>query len=83
MNGIQHHDHLAGLPLSRAVRAGGFLFLSGQLAVDGRGKLIGDEIETQTRVVLVQIAQSLEALGASMTQVVKAPVWLAWAGDPA
>ena len=77
MNGIQRHDHPAGLPLSRAVRAGGFLFLSGQLAVDGQGNLVGSDIESQTRVVLEQIAQSLEGLGASMVQVVKSTVWLA------
>jgi 2-iminobutanoate/2-iminopropanoate deaminase len=77
MNGIQRHDHPAGLPLSRAVRAGGFLFLSGQLAVDGQGNILGDDIETQTRVVLEQIAQSLHGLGAGMARVVKSTVWLA------
>jgi reactive intermediate/imine deaminase len=77
MNGIQRHDHPAGLPLSRAVRAGGFLFLSGQLAVDGQGNLVGSDIESQTRVVLEQIALSLQGLGASMAQVVKSTVWLA------
>lgn len=77
MIGIQRHEHPAGLPLSRAVRAGGFLFLSGQLAVDGQGNIIGDNIESQTRVVLEQIAQSLQSLGAGMAQVVKATVWLA------
>jgi reactive intermediate/imine deaminase len=77
MNSIQRHPHPAGLPLSRAVQVGGFLFLSGQLAVDGQGNLVGDDIESQTRVVLEQIAQSLQSLGASMSQVVKATVWLA------
>ena len=74
---IQRHPHPAGLPLSRAVQAGGFLFLSGQLAVDGQGNLIGDDTESQTRAVLEQIAQSLQGLGSSMAQVVKATVWLA------
>jgi reactive intermediate/imine deaminase len=77
MNSIQRQPHPAGLPLSRAVQVGGFLFLSGQLAVDGQGNLVGDDIESQTRVVLEQIAQSLQSLGASMSQVVKATVWLA------
>lgn len=77
MNSIQRHPHPAGLPLSRAVQVGGFLFLSGQLAVDGQGNLVGGDIESQTRVVLEQIAQSLQSLGASMSQVVKATVWLA------
>jgi reactive intermediate/imine deaminase len=77
MNGIQRHAHPAGLPLSRAVQAGGFLFLSGQLAVDGQGNLVGNDIESQTRVVLEQIAQSLQGLGASMAQVVRSTVWLA------
>ena len=81
MNGIQRHDHPAGLPLSRAVRAGGFLFLSGQLAVDGQGNIVGSDIESQTRAVLEQIALSLQGLGASMAQVVKATVWLADMAD--
>jgi reactive intermediate/imine deaminase len=81
MNGIQRHTHPAGLPLSRAVQAGGFLFLSGQLAVDGQGNLVGDDIESQTRVVLEQIAQSLQGLGASMAQVIKSTVWLADMND--
>lgn len=77
MTPIQRHPHPAALPLSRAVQAGGFLFLSGQLAVDGQGKLVGDDIESQTRVVLEQIAQTLQGLGATMAQVVRATVWLA------
>jgi reactive intermediate/imine deaminase len=81
MNGIQRHAHPAALPLSRAVHAGGFLFLSGQLAVDGQGNILGDDIAAQTRVVLEQIAQSLHGLGASMAQVVKATVWLADMND--
>jgi reactive intermediate/imine deaminase len=81
MIGIQRHTHPAGLPLSRGVQAGGFLLLSGQLAVDGQGNLVGNDIETQTRVVLEQIAQSLQGLGASMAQVVKSTVWLSDMND--
>jgi reactive intermediate/imine deaminase len=77
MTSIQRHTHPAGLPLSRAVQAGGFLFLSGQLAVDAQGNLVGDDIASQTRIVLEQISQSLHSLGASMAQVVKSTVWLA------
>ncbi|RYY07059.1 MAG: RidA family protein, partial [Sphingobacteriaceae bacterium] len=40
-------------PYNQAVLAGGFLFISGQIAIDPEsGKLITDEIESETHLVL-------------------------------
>jgi len=64
------------LPLSKAVRAGDFVFLSGQLALDGSGKLAGDDIATQTEQCIVNIRDNLELAGCDLSHVIKATVWL-------
>jgi enamine deaminase RidA (YjgF/YER057c/UK114 family) len=63
-------------PFSKAVRAGGFLFLSGVLAMDANGNILPGDIQTQTRAVLERIAQNLQECGSSMAQVVRATIWL-------
>lgn len=65
------------LPFSKVVRAGGFLFLSGQIAMDEHGKPLTADIGTQTRTVLSSIAATLAEHGASLADVVRATVWLA------
>lgn len=65
------------LPFSKVVRAGGFLFLSGQIAMDEAGKPIGGDIATQTHAVLRGIGSTLAEHGAGMQHVVRATVWLA------
>ena len=69
-------------PYSQAVRAGGFLFLSGQVALDARtGQLVGTDIKQQTRQVLENVQAVLEAAGSSLRQVVKCTVFLADMND--
>ncbi|WP_258193314.1 RidA family protein [Paraburkholderia sp. BL25I1N1] len=63
-------------PLSKAVRAGDFLFLSGQTPKDEKLQPLRGDIEVQTRNVLETIAASLAELDSNMTQVVRATVWL-------
>lgn len=65
------------VPLSSAVSAGDFLFLSGQLAMDANGQIINGGIREQTEFVMARISDTLKACGSSMDQVVKATVWLA------
>ena len=52
-------------PLSKAVRAGGFLFLSGVLPMDAQANIIAGDIGAQTRAVLERIAGTLTELGAT------------------
>lgn len=75
-NLIQRYPSQAPLPLSKAVRAGGFLFLSGQIPVSPSGDVVRGDIRVQTRAVCQRIGESLAACGASFDQVVKATVWL-------
>jgi len=69
-------------PYSQAVRAGGFVFCSGQIPIDpATGALVPGGIEEQTRRVLENLAAVLEAGGSSLAQVVKTTVYLADLGD--
>ena len=69
-------------PYSPAVRAGDFIFVSGQVPVDpATQQLISGDIGAETRQVLNNIKVLLEGCGASMEQVVKCGVFLARAED--
>ncbi len=64
-------------PYSQAVRSGGFLFTSGQIALDpATGKLTGDSIEDQTRRVMENLRAVLDAAGTTFDRVVKATLFL-------
>jgi len=64
------------LSLSRAVRAGDFVYLTGQVPMKD-GKVMTDgTIEDQTRAVLEDIKATLKMAGCGMVDVVKAMVWL-------
>lgn len=69
------------VPLSPAVRAGDFIFVSGQVPVDADGKLVGGDIERQTRQVLENVKAALALAGAELSDVVKTTVWLDDARD--
>lgn len=66
-------------PYSQAVRAGDFLFCSGQIALDpASGVLVGEgDVAAQTNRVLDNLAAVLEAGGASFASVVKTTIFLA------
>lgn len=60
-----------------AVRAGGFLHVSGVVAVDGEGRLVGgDDVVAQTRQVLENMRAVLAAGGCGPEDVVKVTVYL-------
>lgn len=65
------------VPFSKAVRAGGFLFLSGVLPMDAQANIVEGGIAEQTRAVMERIATTLAECGASMQDVVRATIWLA------
>jgi len=65
-------------PLSAAVRAGDFIFVSGMPPKDyAAGTMIKGDIEAQTRKVLDNLKIVLEASGSSMDKVVKTTVFCA------
>lgn len=69
-------------PYSPAVKAGGFIYLSGTIAQDDTGKLADDgNVPAQTRRIIERMRTILEASGSSLEQVVAATVYLRSAGD--
>jgi len=69
-------------PFSAAVRAGNFLFLSGQVALDpATGKLIAGDVGAQTEQIFSNIAAVLDAAGKSFDDVIKTNVFLADMAD--
>jgi 2-iminobutanoate/2-iminopropanoate deaminase len=69
-------------PYCQAIKAGGFVFLSGQIPLDAAsGLLVEGEIEVQTEQVLKNLAAVLAASGSGMEHVVKTTVFLKDMGD--
>ena len=65
-------------PYSQAIKAGGFVFVSGQIPIDpATGEFVAGGIAEQTERVLKNLAAVLEAAGSSLDQVVKTTVFLA------
>jgi 2-iminobutanoate/2-iminopropanoate deaminase len=64
-------------PYSQGVKAGNFLFLSGQIPLDpATGELSGTEIVGQTEQVMENIAALLVAAGLTFAEVVKTTIYL-------
>jgi 2-iminobutanoate/2-iminopropanoate deaminase len=64
-------------PYSQAVRANGFIFTAGQIALDpASGQLVSGDIARQTARVLDNLKAIVEAGGSSLDHVVKATVYL-------
>lgn len=64
-------------PYSQAIKANGFLFISGQIPIDpATGNLIEGGIQQQTERVLTNLAAILAAAGSSWEKVVKTTVFL-------
>ena len=64
------------LSLSRAIRAGDFVFLTGQVPFKDGQLMTTGSIEQQTRAVLDDITATLGEAGCVLSDVVKAMVWL-------
>jgi 2-iminobutanoate/2-iminopropanoate deaminase len=64
-------------PYSQAIKANGFIFLAGQVALDPKsGELVGSEIRQQTERALENIKGILEAAGVNLHHVIKTTVFL-------
>jgi len=64
-------------PYSQAIMVNGFLFVSGQGAIDpNSGQLAGADIQSQTRQTLTNVRNIVEASGLSMRDLVRVSVYL-------
>ena len=65
------------LPFTKAVRAGDFVFVSGQVPMGADGEIVAGDIVTQTQQTIENVKSILQSLGLGLEHVVKATVWLA------
>ncbi|CAN5230869.1 RidA family protein [soil metagenome] len=65
------------LPFHPGVRAGDFIFVSGQVAKDANGNMIEGTIEAETKATIESIARVLAADNATLDDVVKVTTFLA------
>ena len=63
-------------PYSQAVKAGGFVFVSGQIPLTPSGELVAGPIEAQARQVLENLKAILEAAGSGLDRVVQVTAYL-------
>jgi 2-iminobutanoate/2-iminopropanoate deaminase len=64
-------------PYSQAIRAGGFLFCSGQIALDpATGELVAGDVRVQTERVMQNLGAVLAAGGSGWDRVVKVTIFL-------
>jgi len=64
------------LPFSPAVRAGDFIFVSGQVAMNENGEIVAGGIEAQTRRTMDNVVAVLAKAGCTLEDVAKVNVWL-------
>ena len=69
------------LPFHPAVRAGDFIFVSGQVAKDADGNMISGTIEEETRGTIEAIRRILAEEGATLSDVVRVTTYLGDARD--
>jgi 2-iminobutanoate/2-iminopropanoate deaminase len=66
-----------GAPYSQAIKAGGLVFVSGQLALEpGHAEIVGSTIQEQTEQVLTNLEAILTEAGSGMDRLVKTTVFL-------
>ncbi len=69
-------------PYSQAIKANGFVFVSGQIAIDPvKQQLIEGDVAAQTDRVIRNLSHILEAAGSSLDKVVRTTVFLKSMGD--
>jgi 2-iminobutanoate/2-iminopropanoate deaminase len=69
-------------PYSHAVKAGGFVFTSGQIPIDpATGNIVSGDIKAQAEQVFINLEAVLKAAGADFSDVVKVTVYLRDMGD--
>ena len=81
---VIHTDRVpaARVPLSQAIRAGEWIFASGQLGNDPRSRRLAEGgIGPETRQVLENLKAVLEAAGSSMEKVVKVTIYMVDLGE--
>lgn len=61
---------------SHAVKAGEFVFVSGQIGMDYQSGIMKDDFETQARQAFKNLSFILDAANSGLTKVIKTTIWL-------
>ena len=69
------------IPYSRAVRAGDFVYLSGQVGFDENGDVVSGGIAAETRQTMKLIEETLKLADCTLDDVIKTTIWLDDARD--
>jgi 2-iminobutanoate/2-iminopropanoate deaminase len=71
-----------GAPYSQAIRANGFVFVSGQLSLEpDHAEIVGESIQEQTEKVFDNLQAILEEAGSGLDRIVKTTVYLTDLGE--
>lgn len=72
---------MEGLPLSEAVRAGDFIYVSGMVGFGPDGRIVEGGVAAETDRIMADAADILKRAGASLTDIVKVSICLTNADD--
>lgn len=81
LGGSPHASDRQVRPFSPAVRAGDFIYVSGQVPANAEGEIVTGGIEAQTRQVMENLKTVLALAGATLDDVCKSTCWLQDARD--
>ena len=79
--GDPHKSGVKEIPLSKAVRAGDFEYVSGQTANDDKGGIVNANIEKQTEIIMSNISKILIETNCDIEDIVKTTIWISDARD--
>ncbi len=79
--GDPHKSGSNEIPLSKAVRAGDFVYVSGQTANDGKGGIVNANIEEQTEIIMNNISKILTDTNCNIEDIIKTTIWISDARD--
>jgi enamine deaminase RidA (YjgF/YER057c/UK114 family) len=78
-----NHRGSAWNTTTQAVRVGDLIFVGGQMSLDEKGNVVGNDVATQARNAFESLKKVMEAAGASMKDVVKHNIYFTCDGDQA
>jgi len=64
-------------PYSQAIAVNGMVYTSGQIALNTKGEMVGNDVETQTHQVMKNLQHVLQSAGSEYNDVIKTTIYLA------
>jgi len=64
-------------PYSQAIAVNGMVYTSGQISLNTKGEMVGNDVETQTHQVMKNLQHVLQSAGSEYNDVIKTTIYLA------